>query len=173
MPESDQIAKNKVSYSGVLDIKEFYEMLNSVYSELKYEIDEIDHKVKHTSKGMLYAFIWENTKNVDDYTRFKIWMKVYAENLQPVQADVDGKKKELHEGEVQIIFKSFVITDYGGKWEGNPYLVFLKGFFDKYLYGRQGTPYLAKGVYADWIDKCLKDQADIIKEVKAFLHLYK
>jgi hypothetical protein len=173
LAESDLVIKRKLTYSGVFDFKDFYDMLNGVYSELKYDIDEIDHKAKHTARGLVYNIIWESTKNVDDYTRFKVWMKILTDKMKRVEVEEAGKKKEMFEGDIRMIFKGFLVTDYGGKWEGNPYLVFLKGFFDKYLYGRQGSPALAKGIYHEWVVKLDKDVREIMNETKSFLHVYK
>ena len=165
----DLIIKKKVKYAGVFDFNDFYEMLNGAFGQLSYDIDEVDHK----KKGSVYGFIWEGFKIVDDYSRFKIWLKVHITNLKEVEVDDNGKKRKMYEGDVLMIFKGFIITDYGGKWEANPYLVFLKGFFDKYLYGKQGSPTIAKGVYKQWVVKLDQDVAEIINESKSFLHMYK
>ena len=169
----DLIVKKKVSYSGVFDLKEFYDLLNSAFGDLAYEVVEKDHKLKHQSRGLLYGFIWEGEKNVDDYSRLKLWLKVQATSLKKVEIEDGGKKREMYEGDVLMVFQGFVVTDYGGKWAANPYLVFLKGFFDKYLYGRQGSPALAKGVYKEWVAKMDSDVKEVINEAKSFLQMYK
>ncbi|MBR9678825.1 MAG: hypothetical protein GON13_00980 [Nanoarchaeota archaeon] len=170
---ADLVVKKKVSYSGVFDMKDFYELLNSIFCELDYDITEKDHKLKHQPDGILYGFIWEGEKSVDDYSLLKIWLKVHASGLKKVEIEDGGKKREMYEGNILMVFQGSIVTDYGGKWEANPYLVFLKGFFDKYLYGKQGSPALAKGVYKDWVAKISRDVKEVINEAKSFLQMYK
>ncbi len=169
MGETDQIIKKKLSYSGVFDLKEFYEMLAGVIGSLGYEISEGDHKFK----GKSYAFIWNCDKQVDDYSQLSIWLRFDGTSLKEVEVDDNGVKRKMYQGDIYILFKGSVTTDYGGRWEANPYLVFLKGFFDKYLYGRQGSPALAKGAYASWVKSIDSDVKEVINEIKSFLHLYK
>ena len=173
MAENDLVVKRKLAYTGVFDFKDFYEALMGAYDDLKYDVDEVDHKAKHKETGLFYTLIWESVKNVDDYTRFYIWMKLLTENMKEVEVEDGGKKRKMYDGDIRIIFKGYLVTDYGGRWEGNPYLVFLKGFFDKYLYGKQGSPRLAKGLYKEWVIKLEKDVNGVMNEAKAFLHMQK
>lgn len=173
MAEEDNIAKKEIKYTGVMDVKEIYEGISSNMSNLGYDVDETEHILKTKGGKRTHEIKWECTKNIDKYTRFLIKVEIKTKDVADVDVEEAGKSVRKEEGEIKVKLESYLVTDYLGKWMGSPYNVFLKNFFDRFLYGRRTSPGLARGTYKQWIEKITSDFDIIVNEIKALFHLYK
>ncbi len=162
MVETRQIASVTLKQKSIFDMGDYYKFLYQLITSLGYIVNEDDYSQKDTPSGKEIEFHWTCEMEVDDYTKFKIWIECKVRGLQDVQVVREGIKEKKNKGEVELTIKGHILTDYKDRWEKNPVLKFLKGFYDRYLY---------KPTFEGYIEKIWENVYLIENEVKAFFEL--
>jgi len=158
MSEEQQVAKAVVSQQSVFKVKDFYEFLYDLVKSLGYDIIEDEFR----KDGGETVFEWSCFRWVDDYLKFKIWIKAAITDAKSVKVKRGGVTESMSKAKASMTIKGFVVTDWQNRWENNPLIKFLKGVYDKYLF---------KPVLDDQ-KKILKDKVYLIEnEVKSFFEL--
>jgi len=133
MTDKDLILKEKVAHSGLFDFAGFYSFAHSWFREENYGVNEekYSEKIKGNSKDIVIE--WKATKNLSDY--FKIEQNITFEirKLTDVEVEIDGEKKKMNRGEVEVTIKGVLVRDPDSKWESTPWLRFLRDVYNKYI----------------------------------------
>ena len=79
-----------------------------------------------------------------------------------VEVEIDGSKEKMNKGQLEIKFKSVLLKDYRESWTSNPFIKFLRTFYDKYLIKERLEQYEGK---------LIGDMEEMIAECKSFLAL--
>lgn len=158
MPEEESLDLTDVKFTGYFTLKEFYDLLFDLFVSMGYDVNEKKYAYKESGE---LEIEWSCEKKVDDYTMFKIEVKVALTNYQPNQ-EVKGER--LDKGEVRTKLRAILRTDYEAKWETHALLKFLKGIFEKYLY---------KPTYDSYKEKIKSEMYSIANEIKAFFGMQK
>lgn len=160
MPEKDIIAINKIKQDAIFDIKKLYKHIKSWYSLHKYDLEEkeYDEFEVGSKKDMVFKFASE--KIIDDYTAFNINIAINISDYKQIK----DPNKDLIKGRVEIGIRAMITSDFQGKWESKPWQKFMRGVYDKFIFGDKS---LKKS------EELKSETESLIKEIKSFLNMIK
>ena len=162
MVEKDQISKEKMGHSGIFDFSALYSFMHDWFKDELYGVIEERYAEKVTEKGRTVNFEWKATKLVTDYFKFELAIKMEIKDLIDVEVEIDGKKKKMNKGGVDMEVKATILKDPESKWDTTPVLRFLREVYNKYIIRAR----------IDALEEKIKSDAVTFKdEVKAFLDL--
>ncbi len=164
MPEENQITgPSKVKYAGIFKMKEVYRVAFDILTtEMGYDVEEQKYREKVTPEGKEIEIIWIAEKKINDYYKFKIKVNFFVVGLKEVEVEKAGVKVKMDTGDIEITIKSYIISDWEGRWENSPVLKFLKGVYDKYL---------MRSFYQELKARIYDDAYKLENELKAFFNL--
>lgn len=169
MSERDTITTKSISYEGVFDFEGAITLLKTLIKRQGYSLSESEHQLE--SKGTYnHRIVWTCSKAIDNYAKLRIEIMIKTKNLKKVVLQEGKTKKELYNGSFAIDFTGIIETDYANNWSDNPYLRFLKGVYDRFIYGRNGS--LSFGPYKSHVIKLGEEINKVYEELKAFLQVY-
>lgn len=160
--EEIAITKARVKYKGLFSFGDYYRILYDLFRSLGYDVEEQKYKHKTKPEGDEIEIEWNCYKKIDDYSLFRIFAKTLITGLQKVETVEGGMKRTKNTGDVELEIKCFIQTDYENKWETSPFLKFLKGIYDAYLY---------RSTLETWKEKVAYDMHTVENEIKAFFHM--
>ena len=153
------VDKERIDYEGPFEMVDFYRLFEAFAIDMAYDRKELKHAESVTKEGKFIELELEPWKTLTDYAKSFIHVRVQMANVKDIV--VDGKR--LQTGKISVVIDGILETDYESRWEGKPVLLFLRSFYDKYIY----KP-LAGG-----FDKMIRSDTMHLKEVvKAFLNMY-
>ena len=129
MAEEQQVIKVSINKQSIFKFKDFYDFYYNLVTSLGFDIFEDTF----FRKGDNTAFEWTCTKDVDDYTKYKIWSKCKVLKAKTVKVKREGIPETMEKADVSVVAKGKIVTDWQNRWGANPLTKFLKGLFDKYL----------------------------------------
>jgi hypothetical protein len=162
MAEEMGVSKTRAEYTGIFSVDDYYKLLYDLLRGLGYDVEENKYSHKTSPTGDSMAIEWTAIKKVDDYSAFKIWAKTEVKNLEKVQVQIGGRPFAKNKGSCSMELKCFIVTDYENRWEVNPMLKFLKGFYDVYFY---------KSTFDTWKTKVVLDMHTVENEIKSFFNM--
>lgn len=154
----------KLSYEGLFDLAELYRLIDSWFYEKGWDKYEHINQEQITPSGRQIRLILEPWKGITDYYKIIIRIKANFNNVQDVEVEKEGKRIQLNQGEVKMIFDGYVLSDPHGKWNKKPLWWFLSIIFNKYFF----KEYHNKA--ERWL---LSDLDDLYQRIKSFLNVYK
>ena len=160
--EEITITVGRVKFSGIFSYDDYYKLIYDLFRSLGYDIEETKYSHKTSPTGDSATIEWNCYKKVDDYTMFKIWAKTEIDGLEKVQVQLKDQTLTKNKGMCYLDMKAIVMTDYENRWEINPIMKFMKGFYDVYLY---------KSTFETWKAKLALDLHTVENEVKAFFNM--
>ncbi len=164
MADTREIIKKKITYTGPFSVQDLHKMLKEWAGDYSYEAFETEHKEKVTESGKNITYKFKHEKKVSDYAKFVIEIENKMKNVENIVLEIDGKDRKLYKGDVEIEIKGILETDRLSKWEERPGRLFLRGIYDKFLFG---------STVSGW-EKTLKQEvAHLKQEVEAHLNLFK
>jgi hypothetical protein len=162
MAKKDRIIKEKVEHSGVFDFKGLYSYVHSLLEDGGYGVTEKKYVENISDSKRNINIEWDSFKEVSDYFKILMEVRIDVSNLVDVEAEIEGKKKKMNKGKIAVEFEAHLIHDYDGKWEGSMFKVFLRDIYDKYV-----IPHRVHNVEA----KIVGDVVEFKESVKGFLGL--
>ncbi|MDD2678339.1 MAG: hypothetical protein PHT91_04105 [Candidatus Nanoarchaeia archaeon] len=156
-------AKSEISLNKkIFSYSDFYVFLRKTLQERGYYIEEKSYTHSETSPLKNVSFYWNTVKNVDDFTKYIIELKVSL-SLEDVTVIKDKKKEMNSRGEGSITVRATLQTDYEGKWEEtNAIISFIKVLFENIF--QKGS--------IDEHSKRLADEAyEIENEIKSYFSM--
>ncbi|MBU1974653.1 MAG: hypothetical protein KKH52_04640 [Nanoarchaeota archaeon] len=108
-------------YAGIFDFDGFYAAVIDWAKNYGYMWHEVDYKHKIPSPaGAEQEWRWQMTKEVNDYISYKIVFRPIIFDMKEMEIEVDGKKKCLTSGRIEITIDGTVLYDWQktfmGKW---------------------------------------------------------
>jgi len=155
------VARTVLKYEGRFNFKDLYEFFFDVVAANGYVVTDEAFAQKEKDVGDEVEIEWEFSREVDDYTKFEIWVGFYVSELTEVIVKKDGAEVKTNEGSIKIVVKGQVITDWQGLWESNKFLLKLRDFYERYFF---------KGTLDDYEVDVYNDIFLFENEVKSFLH---
>ncbi len=135
MPWIMPIESTGVRKVGVFDLGTFYNFLYDIFISMGYSVEESFYKFSESENGNEIVFLWNCSKDVDDYSKIQIMVN----NLVLGQKKAEIKKGDLtigaDAGDMEIKFSAYIITDKKGEWEKSQVLKRLIPIFE-YFYKR-------------------------------------
>ncbi|MEM3127015.1 MAG: hypothetical protein QW331_03025 [Candidatus Woesearchaeota archaeon] len=160
------VERMNVEYKGIFSVKD---MIN----DLKRNAEELGYT--RTAKEDTYETVTPESRSARielrlqkakfDYMQFLIKVIINLNNMREITTTIDGKKVKLDQGEANIHFMSFIITEMKGHWTSRrPTYYFFKGLKEKFINIKEKLMYDAE---------LANDTKILQKNLKAHLNLYK
>lgn len=153
----------KLSYQGLFDFPELYKIIDQWFKLNGYDKVERMNEEFVTPEGKQIRLVLEPEKNISEYFRFIIQLKVIVHDLKTVEIEREGMKVKLNYGEIRMIFNSYLISDRRSYWEKKPFLWLLRILSDKYF---------LKRYYSQAESQLINETQQVHHEIRHFLNLY-
>jgi len=131
MAEQQQVASIVIQQKSVFKLKDFYNFLYNLVESQGFTVFEDIY----SREGENASFEWSCKKWVDDYVQYLIWIGCSFEGIKPVKVKRGEIVEPMEKVDVKVTIKPKIITDWQARWGTNPVTKFLKGLYDKYLFG--------------------------------------
>ena len=135
MTEKNLVINNRrFVYSGMFSFHDLVTVINNATDEKGYTRAEKRNEEVVTDVGKNIYLELRPTKKKTNYV--KLWMKIKI-NLRTVtqkSQEFEGHKRIFEQGDVEIIFDSWVYTDWEDRWGQGPFTFFMKAFIHKWFY---------------------------------------
>ena len=133
--ERDLVVNNReLKYKGIFLFDELVATIDSSLENRGYEKQEKRTEETVTESGRKTYLELRPFKVKSNYARYMIKMKINLDNVTESLEEVQGLKKKFQKGEINIIFDSWLLTDYYQRWNMKPWVYFWKGLINKYVY---------------------------------------
>lgn len=129
--EKNLIVNNKeFSYKGIFRSDELFHAINTALVVRGYEKREKKTEEIVTEAGKQIHIELRPFKVKTNYARLMMKIKITLDKVTYVKENGFG----YDQGEVQISFDSWSLTDYEERWGMKPWAYFLKGLINKFVY---------------------------------------
>ncbi len=163
MATKDKIFSSKVKYNGFFNFSDFYRFCYEWLSEeegFNISEDKYVEKLKGDSKDIEVE--WTGSKEINDYFKFEIKVKMRILALKKVELIQEGIKVQTNEGGVEVSISGTLVKDYQGKFETTAFNKFLRGIYERWI--------IANGITA-MEDKLSSICDEFLTQAKAYLDL--
>jgi len=133
MAQKDQLIKEKLNYSGFFNFKGAYSFAHSWLYDEKFDIVEDKYSEKVSGNARDINFTWRVSKRLSEYFKTEYEMKFTIKNLTEVEVEIDGERKKMNKGDIEVETKASLVKDPDSKWEGSPFLAFLRDVYNTYV----------------------------------------
>lgn len=135
MPERHLVIDHlKFSYEGLFNAGELYSLISSFFFEKGYDWYEKVNEEQITPNGKQVHLILSPWKNVSDYYKLNIVIKLNITDLKEVEIEQEGQALKMGQGVVKITFDAYVYSDRKGKWTGSTLQWFFMIVAEKYFF---------------------------------------
>ncbi|MFH1683137.1 MAG: hypothetical protein ABIA37_05055 [Candidatus Woesearchaeota archaeon] len=166
MTEKNLVVDNKIiTYKGIFRANEVLMTISDELKNLGYQEQEKKTEETVVPAGKSTYIELRPFKEKAAQMTLMIKIKIHFNNVVEVVKEVDEMKRRFQQGDVEIAFDAWSVTDYGKRWGMRPWFYFMKGFVNKYIYRYP--------LEAGFVGEVGADTEKIHDEVKALLNLYK
>ena len=156
------VDKERINYDGLFSAKEVLDIVMTWIKDKGYWPVDKKHTESVKADGRYIEVEMWPYKKVTDYAKNIIVIRIVCSDLKDVVVEIDGRKKKLNQGKLQVVFDAYLETDYEHKWETKPVFYFLRTVFEKYVF----TPFLSG------FERNLKGDVTHLKNnIKGYLNL--
>ncbi len=164
--EKNLIINNReLKYKGIFRVDDLFHTINQALKEKQYEKSEKKTEEIVSEAGKKTYLELRPFKMKTNYVIFEIKIKITLDNVTETVEEVHGVKKKFQNGDVSIVFDSWVMTDYENRWTMKPVVYFLKSIINKYLY--------TFPLEASFPSELASDTAHIFVKIQKLLQSYK
>jgi len=161
MVERDVLFGTKIKHNGLYDFKETYRILFEWLMDHGYDVVEKSYKEVVQGGGAKEIEVeWDALKKVSDYFRFLMSVKFHPMAMTSVEVEIDGQKKKMNKGAMDVEVKIVLLKDYEERWSGRPIWKFLRTLYDRYLIRERVEQYEGK---------LIQEMNEFVAQTKAFL----
>ena len=154
----------KFSYEGLFNSAELYNVIASWFFDKGWDWYEKLNQEQVTVKGKQIRILLEPWKNITDYYKLQVAIKINMVDVKEVEVELDKEKIRTNHGLVRMTFDGYVISDRKDKWTKKPLTWFLSIIFEKYFFQH----HYAKA--ETWLKS---DVDDLMEKIKNYLNVYK
>lgn len=141
-----QVAKYRVKYKDIFDLKKFYEDLHEWLKEHGWKDleDDWDHfETFYLEKIDMAGFkeIWIKWRPYkipapNAYYRYWLDFDYHCTGLKSTEVVKEGKKLKADKGEVELFITAVMELDIDGKWSKHPFLKYFQKIFPERIFRR-------------------------------------
>ncbi len=130
MVHTDKVTKEmEISHTGILDFKEFLQMIKDFFGNYNYDITEKVYDTKSTD-GLKNTLIkWDADRKLDDYNKAVFKLTFILNDYKELYVE----KKKVTDGNFKIKIEVEMERDYDENWKKAPTKRFLRAIYDKYI----------------------------------------
>lgn len=133
--EKNLIVNNKeLTYKGFFNVDELFATINKAIEEKGYVKNEKRSEELVTPVGRMLFLELRPYKALTNYATLTIKIKVTLDNVTEITRKSDGRKVLFQQGNIKVMFDSWILTDYENRWGISPVVYFLKGIINKFVY---------------------------------------
>jgi hypothetical protein len=141
-----QVARYRVKYKDIFDLKEFYKGLHFWLEEREWTDHEegSDHyenlyleKIDMAGfKEMWMKWRPQRIPVKNSYYRYWIDFDFHCLSIKPTEVVKEGKKFKVVKGEVELFVTAWIELDYQGQWSSHPILRYFNKLFPNRIFRR-------------------------------------
>lgn len=154
--------KRTLTFEGYFRSDEVFNVIRKFLKERGYFPLEKKNSEEVFEHGRQIDMELRPFKQISDYLKQEMILRVRMFRLKEVVIEIDGVKKKYHSGKLTLICDANLATDLKAKWEGTGWLYFLRTINDKFI-------------RRDWINRAKgdvgKDLDDLLLEVSSYLNM--
>ena len=163
MVEKDKLFESNVKHVGIWDFKETYRTLYEWLLNEGYDVNEKTYKEILGPGGEKEIEIeWKAYRKISDYFRFVIEVDWHIMRMTSVEAEIEGVKRKMNKGRIEVKIKTILEKDYEARWEGKAFFKFLRTMYDRYLVPARIESYE---------EKLIGEGDELVAQLKAYLEL--
>lgn len=164
MPEQQVVVNGlQFSYEGLFNATELYKVVSSFFFDKGYDWWEKMNQEMVTQEGRDVRLIFEPWKNVSDFYKLIIKIKLNMLKVNDVEVELDGQMIRTSRGLIEMTIDGYIIYDRKGQWLSKPFYWMLMIFVSRYLFMDNTKRFNA------W----LKSDIDhLVTNVKKYLNVY-
>ncbi len=133
--EKDLVINNReLKYKGIFRADQIFAAINRALEERGYEKREKKTEELVTEIGKKTYIELRPFKVKANYLALMLKIRINLDNVVEVLEKIEGVKEKFQQGEVNIFFDAWILTDYEQRWLMKPWVFFLKGFINKFIY---------------------------------------
>ncbi len=129
----DAHAHSYLKYRGTYNWKDLMRFMRKWVDGNHYTFFEKKYKEKPGNYGIEIDWSVEAEKKVDGFYKYWIKFDLKIWDQMPVEVIKDGKKVQMDDGRIRILFNSVVDSDYEGNFENSPFQKKLEKFLLKHV----------------------------------------
>jgi hypothetical protein len=162
--EEVKITKSRFKYSGLYALNRYYDLLYDTFRTNGYNVEEwrYRHKLGPDGNTVELELFWDCNKEIDEYSKIKIFAKTLIVGMNKQQTQIDGKPVTKDSGVVELEMKVSIFLDKNNKWEVNPLLRHFRPFYDIYFY---------KNIFNNTKRVAIDEHFKVENEIKAFFNM--
>lgn len=132
--EKDLVINGReLNYKGIFRAEELFRTVNLALNELGYEKREKKTEELVTEEGRKTLLELRPIKIKTNYVTLMLKIKILLNNVTETVEIMDGTKQKFQQGDVQLIFDAWYLTDYKDRWIMKPWNFFWKGLINKFI----------------------------------------
>ena len=148
--ERNLVVNNKeLKHSGKFNPEEIFSTINRALKARGYEKREKKTEEMVSSEERSNYIELRPIKEKKENVALMIKIKIRFKNAREVIKEVAGYKRKFLEGEVSIVFDSWILTDFQHHIRMQPLAYFLEAVINKFIYKVSPQPKLASEVTED------------------------
>ena len=124
----------ELKYQGIFRADELFSAINKALDERGYQKREKKTEETVTVSGRKTVVELRPYKEKTNYVALMLKIRITLDNVTETVEKVDGVKQKFRQGDVEIIFDAWSMTDYEARWGMKPWFYFLKGLINKFIY---------------------------------------
>ena len=124
----------EIKYKGIFRYDELFSLINDTLVNRGYEKQEKKSEELVTEEGRRTYVELRPYKIKSNYVTLSIKIKIIMDKVTETAKEYDGGKKKFQQGDLSIIFDSWILSDYRSRWGMKPFVFFWKGVIKKLLY---------------------------------------
>ena len=133
--EKDLIINGReLKYKGLFHIEELFATINRALEERGYQKREKKTEESVTEAGRKTYVELRPYKVKTNYLALMLKIRIQVDKVQEAVEMVDQAKMRFQQGNINIYFDAWILTDWELRWNMSPFMFFLKGFINKFIY---------------------------------------
>ena len=128
------INNRELVYKGIFRVDDLFQEMNHALEERGYTLREKKNEELVTETGRKTFVELRPFKVKTNYITFLIAIRITLDNVTETKEMVAGERKKFQKGDISLIFDAWLMTDYQRRWGMKPFVYFMKGIINKYLY---------------------------------------
>ncbi len=154
----------KLDYSGLMDVKELFKLINAWFNENGFELKEDKNFEQDLPEGRFIEYEITPWKKITNYNRYIFKIRALFKNLKKVEIIKENQKLLIEQGSVLIYFDGFIEHDYEHRWDATPFLMLFRTLCDKFIYR----------AYTERFENRLTNEMHLLyNEIQQFLNMHK
>lgn len=159
------VVAEQLNYDGLFSMRELFGIIDKYFRTKLFDKKIIFDEEYHSEKGKYIHVKAEYYKKTDSYVRLQMRLWIYGNELVDVEKEVEGSKVRINHGKLNIIFDSFIQTEYFSLWPDDTAM----GFLFRVLYEQ----YMMRSRIAYWEGVCRHIIHELRAEIAGYLNIHK